>query len=50
MFFTEQKIKDYQLIGIVLGLLCVLCFVLLLWELIDPLYINIRFLTKEVSI
>ena len=44
-----QKIKDSQLAVIVLILLGVLVFVLILWELIDPLYIHIRHLQSEVG-
>ena len=49
-FFSFQRIRDFQLVGIVLVLVLILCFVLLLWEFVDPLFIVKRPLDKEVSI
>ena len=48
--FTFQRIRDYQLIGVVLGLLGVLCFVLVAWEIVDPVFIQIRYLEREVGV
>ena len=44
-----QRIRDYQLVGIVLVLVIILCLVLVSWEIIDPLFMEIRFLENEVA-
>ena len=48
--FMLQRIKDSQLVVIVLILLGMLSFVLMIWEVIDPLYTVVRLLEKEVSV
>ena len=50
IFSSLQRIKDSQLVIIVIALLAILCSVLILWEIVDPLFIVSRKLESEVSL
>ena len=45
-----QTIKDYQLIGIVCGLVGVVISIMVVWEIVAPQQIAVKELLTEVSI
>lgn len=48
-FIYYQTIKDYQLLGVVCGMIAIIVSILVVWEIVGPQRLIRKELTNEVS-